>query len=99
VHFDRLKAGFLTKGELIKLYAECGDELHRGSLKRLLNATTRTRADDFANIVGWKNKIVTLLDQHHIASLDNLSHFICVLQRPEAGNHASVAIALSPLPT
>jgi hypothetical protein len=99
VHFDRLEAGFLTKAEPIKLYAECGEELHRGSLKRLLNAAVRTQVTDFGDIVGWRNRIVTLLDQHHIASLDNLSHFICVLQRPEAGNHASVAIALSPLPT
>jgi hypothetical protein len=99
VHFDRLDTGFLTKAELIKLYAGCGDQLHRGSLKRLLSTPARGQATDFADIVGWRNKIVTLLDQHHIASLDNLSHFICVLQRPESGNHAGVAIALSPLPT
>jgi hypothetical protein len=100
VHFDRLESGFLTKGELLKLYnKECGDKLHRGSLKDLLATTQQTQPPNFADIVEWRNKIVALLNQHHIASVDNLSHFICMLARAESGGHAAVAIALSPLPT
>jgi hypothetical protein len=100
VHFDRLESGFLTKGELLKLYnKKCGDELHRGSLKDLLATTQQTQPPNFADIADWTNKIIALLNQHHIASVDNLSHFICVLKHPESGDHAAVAIALSPLPT
>jgi len=97
-HFDRLDSGFLTKAELIKLYGKCGDQLHRGSLKKLLATGRRTQPPNFADIAGWTNKIITLLNQHHIASFDNLSHFICMLKRSESGDHAAVAIALSPLP-
>jgi hypothetical protein len=98
-NMDRLESGFLTKGELLELYnKKCGDELHRGSLKDLLATTQQTQPPNFADIADWTNKIITLLSQHHIASLDNLSHFICVLKHPESGDHAAVAIALSPLP-
>ena len=97
VHVDRLESGFLTKGELLKL--KCGDVLHRGSLKDLLATTQQIQLPNFADIAEWTNKIITLLNHHHIASVDNLSHFICMLKRAESGDHAAVAIALSPLPT
>lgn len=98
-HMDRLESGFLTKGELLKLYnKKCGDELHRGSLKDLLATTQQTQPPNFADIADWTNKIITLLSQHLISSVDKLSHFVCVLKHPESGDHAVVAIALSPLP-
>ena len=100
VHFDRLESGFLTKDELLKLYnRKCGDELHRGSVQDLLAAVQQRQPPNFADITGWTNKIIVLLSQHHIASADNLSHFICMLKHAESGDRAAVAIALSPLPT
>jgi hypothetical protein len=99
LHIDRLESGFLTKAELIKLYTRCGEQLHRGSLKNLLASTGQTRILNFQDIADWTNKIVTLLNEHHIASVDNLSHFICVLKRTQSNDHAAVAIATSPLPT
>jgi hypothetical protein len=100
VHFDRLESGFLTKGELLNLYNQkCGEELHRGSLTDLLATTQQTSSQDFADIADWTNKIIMLLNQHHIASADNLSHFICMLKNADFADHAAVAIALSPLPT
>jgi hypothetical protein len=99
VSFNRLKSGFISKSELITLYVNCGDSLHRGNLKKLLASSRKTEPPNFADIVGWRNKIVTLLNQHHIASFDNLSHFIWMLNGgPSTQNRASVAIALSPLP-
>jgi hypothetical protein len=99
VHFDRLESGFLIKGELLELYnKECGKELHRGSLTDLLTAKKQTSPQDFVDIAQWTNKIIMLLNQHHIASVDNLSHFICVLKSADFADHAAVAIALSPLP-
>lgn len=99
VHFDRLESGFLTKAELIKLYTKCGEQLHRGSLKRLLATRQQTQTPNFDDIANSTNKIIALLNQHHIASVDNLSHFICMLKRTESNDQAAVAIALSPLPT
>jgi hypothetical protein len=99
LHFDSLESGFLTKAELIKLYAKCGDRLHRGSRKKLLSITQQTEPPNFADIAGWTNKIIALLNQHRIASFDNLSYFICMIKRAESGDHAAVAIALYPLPS
>jgi len=95
LHIDRLTSGFLTKGELIRLYGKCGDRLHRGTLKKLIGQkVVHTAAYD--EVITWTNKIVVLLKEHHIASIDNLTHFICQLA---AGGHARVALALSPLPS
>jgi len=30
--------------------------------------------------VDWAHKIIMLLGEHHIASLDNRSHFVCMLK-------------------
>lgn len=98
VKFDRVQEGFLTKRELIKLYAECGSKLHRGSLKKLVNVMDNVPPVDYRKIVAWTNKIIVLLNQHHIASYNNLTHFICVMKSEEHGGHAAVATALSPLP-
>lgn len=98
VHFDRLESGFLTKAELIELYGKSGDRLHRGTAKKLAASLRQTQAPNYSDIVTWTNKIIALLNQHHIASFDNLSHFICMLKRAEDGDRAAVAIALSPLP-
>ena len=98
VDFDRLESGFLTKTELIQLYGKCGDRLHRGTSKKLPATMQQTKPPDFTEIAGWASKIITLLNQHHIASFDNLSHFICMLRRSESEDQAQVALALSPLP-
>jgi len=99
LHLDKLESGFLSKAELIKLYTKCGEQLHRGSLKNLLTSKRQAQPPNFVDIADWLNKIITLLNEHHIASLDNLSHFICVLKRAQSNDNAAVAIATSPLPT
>jgi hypothetical protein len=59
-----LADGFLTKNDLLTLYAECGDAVHRGSLKTL----TSDRADTpkTENIAKWVNLTKRLLVQHMI---------------------------------
>jgi hypothetical protein len=98
VHFDRVESGFLTKAELLRLYRKCGSILHRASLENLVPNANERHSPDFTDVVEWTNKIIKLLDQHHIASVDNLSHFICMLKNEDTGGRAGVALALSPLP-
>jgi len=98
VHFDRIEHGFLTKSELVDLYHKCGDRLHRGSAKKLLADKKKTQPPNYTDIINWTSKIVTLLSQHHIASFDNLTHFICMAKSESSGGLAQVAIAQSPLP-
>jgi hypothetical protein len=96
-HLDIVASGFLTKEELVTLYGQCGDRLHRGTLKKLLGHGP-SPAVSFEEVTMWTLKIITLLTQHRIASCDNLSHFICTLKQAEAGDRAQVGLALSPLP-
>ncbi len=61
-----IHAGYLTKEELLRLNAYCGDVLHRGSLKKLLSPRTPVQTN-FPDIIEWGRKIDRLL-HHHIFS-------------------------------
>jgi hypothetical protein len=74
---------FLTKEELLKLYGECGDYLHRGSIKQLLKKWEPTL--DFKKIALWNSKIVALLNHHQIQT-NQPELQIWVLMQAEDGN-------------
>ena len=57
-------SGFLTKDDLLGLYGECGNYLHRGSIRQLL--TNWEPKLDFEGVKAWVEKIVTLLNHHQI---------------------------------
>ena len=97
-HMDLIQDGFMTKSDLLKLYQKCGDMLHRGRLASFKDASDKMKTGDFSDIIRWARKFIVLLEQHHIASRDNLSHFICALKYVDTNNQACVAIAQSPLP-
>jgi hypothetical protein len=59
-----ITSGFLTKNELLSLYGECGNYLHRGSIRQLLTKWEPTL--HFDKVVTWIEKIVTLLNHHQI---------------------------------
>lgn len=97
-HIDRIADGFLTKKELLSLYHECGDRLHRGSLSKFRSSAPRVHEADLAKLREWFLKFVVLLRSHHVASHNNLAHFICFLSHQQVGGKALVALARSPLP-
>lgn len=94
-HTEDREANALTKTEIATLYGRCGNFLHRGNLKKMLSATAPLQVN-FPEIAKWTNKIVALLDTHHIASFDNRLHFFCQMLPP--GQPVSVALAESPPP-
>lgn len=55
---------YLTKIELNKLYALCGQILHIGSLKKLRKPDTRLKSQD--DVLMWMDKITMLLNHHKI---------------------------------
>jgi len=59
-----ITSGFLTKDDLINLYGECGNYLHRGSIRQLLGKWEPTL--DFQKIALWIGKIITLFSHHQI---------------------------------
>jgi hypothetical protein len=73
--------GFLTKEELVKLYARCGSVLHRGSFRAL--SSRQYEAADFNEIASWKKKIEALLGYHAIFMSDNKTMALFVLRNKE----------------
>jgi hypothetical protein len=59
-----INSGFLTKDELLKLYGECGNYLHRGSIRQLLG--NWEPKPDFQKIHEWIGKFIKLLNHHQI---------------------------------
>jgi hypothetical protein len=74
-----LMDGFLTKRELIRLYAKCGGILHRGSKETMFGPLNV----DFATVLGLQRKIATLLKYHAIFLLDNKSIVFFTLGNPQ----------------
>lgn len=63
---EPITSGYLTKDELKTLNGECGNFLHRGTLKSILSGSAK-RASKFNTILNWKTKIMTLLNHHQIS--------------------------------
>jgi hypothetical protein len=78
-----ITTGFLTKDELLALYGECGNYLHRGTIRQLVGKWEPTL--DFEKIALWSYKIVTLLNHHQIQT-SQPDKQIWVLMQAEDGN-------------
>jgi hypothetical protein len=86
---EPITSGFLTKTELIKLWAECGSFLHRGGLKALQSPTPKLF--DFNQINAWYAKIVTLLGHHQIQLIDpKLQMWVLMQARQDGRVHYSL---------
>jgi hypothetical protein len=64
-----------SRGGLIKIWAQCGDILHKGTLKRLLRPNSPQQMM-FNEIFGWRDLLNNLLSNHHIATTDRRYVFI-----------------------
>jgi len=63
-----ITSGYLTREDLSALYGECGNYLHRGSIRQLLSEWEPSI--DFDKISLWLKKIITLLSHHQIRTID-----------------------------
>ena len=79
-----IKEGFLTKDDLLALWAECGNRLHRGSMKNIV----RPFVVDFNVIAEWDRKILRLLSHHQI-SLKDERYQLWVLMQSDKGGQVS----------
>jgi hypothetical protein len=87
---EEIPGGYLTKEELVKLIGACGDTLHRGSAKNLL----QPRALPRDAVVAWTQKIRTLLDIHWFTLSDGRPHYLCSMNGGEGGK-----VGVSYIPT
>jgi hypothetical protein len=82
LEFHVLEHGYLSKPELSNLYRQCGDVLHRASLKKFLS--TATFKTDLKDVKDWRDKIIKLLRLHLICMLDNRTVFFVTASNPQA---------------
>lgn len=97
IHIERIPTGFLTKTELVSLYRECGDRLHRGSLAKFKSTAPRVHSNDLVNLQHVSNKFLVLLKAHHVASKSNLSHYLCFLSHEQTKGKPMVVLAQAPI--
>lgn len=76
-----IKEGFLTKDQLLQLWAKCGDRLHRGSMKNI----ARPFPLDFSKIADWDKKILRLLSHHQIVLKDDRYQLWVLMQSDKDG--------------
>lgn len=96
LHLADYDREFLTKNELLKLYGKCGDVLHRGSLRNLLDPKNQPPAD-FRDIQDWGQKILNLLSVHLISRIGGNFHFVAFLEAAQTGGNVLVSVAESPI--
>jgi hypothetical protein len=96
VHLGDYDCEFLTKSDLITLYGKCGDALHKGNLRQLLDPKNQPPAD-FRDIQEWGQKILNLLSVHLISRRKGTFHLLVVLEASQTGGNVLVSVAESPV--
>ncbi len=77
------KPDALTREEFKKLYCECGEVLHRGSIRSLQTSGDFSKKD-YQKVIGWQSKIVDLVGEHFIGRANGTGCYIISL-RTESG--------------
>jgi hypothetical protein len=95
IHCEHKAGGFLTKDEMFDLYDKCGEMLHRGTTKNLVKRPLPPLIPR-QEIGDWANKILALLDHHHIEAMGPKIHYFCIM---ETSNHdGDVTVTWAPMP-
>lgn len=80
LHFaEYAGAPYLTKAEVSSVWGRCGDTLHKGGLKKLLKARNPVQKN-FLDLQEWGQKILNLLSNHRIITIDQRLVFVCILE-------------------
>jgi hypothetical protein len=91
IFMEPSKDGFLTKQELIDLYGEAGNLLHKGNIKRLLKPRMPIETR-FADVDALAHKVLALLARHTHHLFDGTT-FICLLYVRESNWRCEVSLA------
>jgi len=73
------KPNALTYDEFNELYAECGEVLHRGTIKSL-EASGQITDDDYRRVTAWQSKIVDLMNEHIVGRQGGASYYLVSLR-------------------
>jgi hypothetical protein len=72
----------LTRSEFKKLYNECGQVLHRGTMKSLESETAITD-QQYARMVDWQTKLLGLMQEHAVSRRTVSGLYLISLRTPE----------------
>lgn len=73
------KPNALTREEFKELYSECGEVLHRGTIRSLQASEPITEAQ-YRKVVNWQAKIVDLMNEHFIGRANGTGFYIISLR-------------------
>lgn len=73
------KPDALTYSEFRKLYSECGEVLHRGTISTVQPGAFFTEAD-YVKVTDWQRKIVALMNEHLIGRAVGNSFYLISLR-------------------
>jgi hypothetical protein len=94
-NWEPVDHALMTKSELLRLYGECGKEVHKGELNKLLSARAKPPATDFIDIKQVLDKIVRLLASHLMITVNEKFALYCVLWNKDDGGNHQVTISVS----
>jgi hypothetical protein len=81
LHFGDIDIPHMEKKRLGKIWSKCGDQVHKGSLKKLLKGGG-SDPTDFTEVTAWAEEIRALLFFHRISLLDPRKIYLCTLSNP-----------------
>ena len=93
-HLQAILPSPLPKGQFIKLYNQCGEALHRGSIRKLLKGQFPTQVS-YPDITSKAQMLVDLLSNHAIVVQGGEQMFLAMLLNTVDGK-VQVAIAETP---
>lgn len=90
--FEPVTDPYATQADLIQLIGQSGNNLHRGSAKRILSVNSPIQVN-FPEIITWHNKIEVLLRVHLMPLFESNTLFICILRNIDDAERVQVVLA------
>lgn len=69
----------LTLKQFKSLYAECGEVLHRGTIRSLEQSST-LKESDYQKVLDWQQRIVDLLNEHIVTRAGSQGMYLTSLR-------------------
>jgi hypothetical protein len=69
------KPNALTRDEFRALYAECGEVLHRGTI-RSIQSSPPLAESDYQKVIDWQRKIFNLMDEHMVGRAGGAGFYV-----------------------
>jgi hypothetical protein len=86
----------LAKNEFLELYGRCGNELHRGPMQATLNPPKKKKTE--ADVVRWRQKIIDLLNEHHISLIVPGQELWCTMEDQNGNVNVNIMQLVGRLP-